>query len=55
MRRGLDVMLCCLGVSGSLTLLFPLLATNNNVAIDTNIFSSVDKEHFDEDTFSRLQ
>ncbi|KAH8789102.1 hypothetical protein F5882DRAFT_109576 [Hyaloscypha sp. PMI_1271] len=24
-------------------------------SIDTNIFSSVDKEHFDEDTFSRLQ
>jgi hypothetical protein len=53
MRRGLGVMLCCLDVCSPPSTSHS--SVNHNIAIDTNINSSVDKEHFDQDTFSRLQ
>jgi len=54
MRRGLGVMRCYLVVSSHFRLPSRIYV-NKCVAIDTNILSSVDKEHFDEDTYSRLQ
>ena len=53
MRRGLGVMLYCLDVSSPPSTSPSFI--KHNIAIDTNINSSVDKEHFDQDTFSRLQ
>jgi hypothetical protein len=54
MKKGLDVTLYCLDVSSHLR---PRsrASVNEDVAIDTNILSTIDKEHFDEDTYSRLQ
>jgi len=54
MRKALGVMRCYLAVSSPVR---PLsrISINEHIAIDTNILSSVDKDHFDEDTYSRLQ
>jgi hypothetical protein len=53
MTRGSGAMLCCLDASPLPSIYIP--SVDIAVAIDTNINSSVDQGHFDEDTFSRLQ
>lgn len=53
MMRGFGVMLCYQDAGSFLPPALPF--TDSSAAIDTNINSSIEKDHFDEETYSRLQ